>query len=61
MKLIKFYKVNEDNQELNGIISRYNCYFRLLDIDGKEYFFRDQNNALKYCLDKGYRIENLFN
>lgn len=58
MRIVEFYKVRNNVQE-KAIVTKYNAYTRVLDIDGKEHFFNEFTQAVKFLVNDGYTIEYL--
>lgn len=58
MRIVEFYKIRDNVQE-KAIVTKYNAYVRVLDIDNKEHFFSEFTQAVKFLLNDGYTIEYL--
>lgn len=53
VKIIKFYR----SDSKTAILHRFNAYFRVLDGDNKEHFFRELLHGIKHLLDEKYFID----
>jgi len=55
IKILKFHKYI--GGEKTAILSRFNCYIRVLEGDNNELFFRELSAAIKHLLDDNYLID----
>ena len=53
INILKFYR----SDKKTAILHRFNCYFRVLDGENKEHFFRELSHGIKFLLDQKYYID----